>query len=92
MSALEMATAEEEGLFAGVKFRAGGSADPVADLVANNGAEHDGQEQPFQWDDTGGGENSSGDEQGIAGKKKADEESGFNENDTANEGSAALAD
>jgi hypothetical protein len=84
MSALEMAAAEEEGVFASVEFRTSGTADPIPDLVSNNGAEHDGQEQPFQGDDAGGRENSSGDEQGIAGEKKANEKPGFNENYSAN--------
>jgi hypothetical protein len=84
-----MAPAEEQGVFAFVERGAGGAADPVADLVADDGAEHDREQKPFQGDDVGGGEDAGGDEQGIAGQEKSDEESGFDEDDGADQRSAA---
>src|SRR5216684_228199 len=85
MGALEMAFPKEERIFAAIQCRTGGPADPVADLVADDGAEHHGDKQPSQGDDAAGGKNARGDQQGISGKKKADEETGLNENDGANE-------
>jgi hypothetical protein len=89
MSALEMAAAEEERIFAFVESRAGGAADPVADLIADDGTKHDGKQQPFQRNNVCGGENAGGDEQGIAGKEKADEETGFDEDNGADQRGAA---
>jgi len=92
VSAKEMATAEEKGILAAIYGGAGGATDPVADLVAENRAEHHGKKNPAQRDDAGGGEDTRGDEQGVTGKKKADEETCFNEDDNANEKGAAPAD
>src|SRR5262245_23593128 len=55
--ALQMAAAEEERILALVKSSAGGAADPVANLVSDNGAKHDWQEEPAQRDDIGSSKN-----------------------------------
>jgi len=85
VGALEMALAEEERVLALVQRGARGAANPVANLVADNGAEHNRQENPFQRNDTRGGKDAGRDEQGIAGKEKANKEPGFDEDNKANE-------
>src|SRR5246127_4961614 len=44
MGALKMASPEKEGIFAPVQSGTGRAADPIADLVAYDGAQHNGQE------------------------------------------------
>ena len=85
VGALEMALAEEERVLALVQRGARGAANPVANLVADNGAEHNRQENPFQRNDTRGGKDAGRDEQGIAGKEKANKEASFDEDNQANE-------
>jgi hypothetical protein len=92
MRALKMAAAEEEGIFSAVERRAGRAADPITDLVTHDGAKHYREQQPLQGDDVGRRKNPCGDQQGITGEKKADKKSGFDENDAANERSAARTD
>lgn len=92
MSALKVAAAEEKRVLAAVECSARGAADPVADLIAHNGAEHDGEEQPFERDHAGGGKNAGGDEQGVTGQEEADKETGFDEDNRADERGAAGAD
>src|SRR5467141_1970732 len=46
MGALQVAAPEEEGLFAAVKSCTGRAANPVANLIAHDGAEHDGKKEP----------------------------------------------
>jgi len=89
---LEMATAEKEGILAAVYGSPRGTADPVADLVAGDSTKHDGPEKPLQGNDASVGEDADSDQKGVARKKKADEEAGFNKDDGANERSAAGAD
>jgi len=91
VSALEMAAAEKERIFAAIKCCSGGATDPVADLVTGDGAEHDRKQEPLEGNDSRVGEDARGDEQGVSGKKKANEKAGFDENDGANERSAARA-
>ena len=91
VGALEMAAAEKEGILAAVKCGAGGTANPVADLVAGDGAEHDRQQKPLEGNDARVGEDSGGDQKGVAWKEKADKKAGFDEDDGANERSAAGA-
>ena len=65
MGALKVAAPEEERVFAAVKSRTRRAANPVANLIAYDGAKHDGQEKPLQGDDASSGENSGGYQQGI---------------------------
>src|SRR5258708_11525106 len=88
MGALEMASPEEERIFAAIQCRACGPADPVADLVSHDRAEHHGDKQPSKGDDAARGKNACGDQEGISGKEKANEETSLNKNDCANERSA----
>jgi len=89
--ALEMALAEEERVFAIVQRGACGATDPIANLVADDGAEHNRQQKPLQGNDTRGGKDAGGHEQGIAGEEEADKEAGFDQNDQADEQSSAGA-
>jgi hypothetical protein len=91
MGALEMAAAEEKRILAAVYGSPRGTADPVADLVAGDSTKHDGEEKPLERNDASVGEDASGDQKRITWKKKPDEEAGFNEDDDANERSAAGA-
>jgi hypothetical protein len=92
MRALKMAAAEEEGIFPAVEGRAGRAANPISNLVTHNGRKHHGEQKPLQGDDVGRRKNPCGDQQRITGEKKADKKSGFDENDAANERSAARTD
>src|SRR5437879_2776509 len=80
MSALELASPEEERIFAAIQRRARRAADPIADLIAYDGAQHHGDKQPSQWDDAARRKNARSDQEGISGKEKADEETGLNKN------------
>src|SRR5229473_2728793 len=53
MGALKVASPKEKRVFAAVQGCACRAANPVANLVAHDGAEHDRQEQPLQGDDAG---------------------------------------
>jgi len=91
MGPLKVASPEEERIFAAVQRGTRRAANPVADLVTYNGAKHDRQEKPFEWDHAGSGKNSSGHQQGIPRKEKSHKKTGFNENDRADEGRSAGA-
>jgi hypothetical protein len=84
MGALKMAAAEKERIFAPVESSARRPANPVTDLIADNGAEHYGKQQPFERNHPSGGKDAGGDKQGIPGKKEANKETGFNKYDSAN--------
>ena len=56
------------------------------------GVKHDRQEKPFERYHATSGENPGSNEQGITGKKESDKKTSFNENDRANESSAARPD
>jgi hypothetical protein len=91
VGALEVAAAEEQGIFAPVQGGASGTANPIADLVTGDGAKHDGEQKPLEGNNASVGEDAGGDQKRIAGKKKANEEAGFYEDDGANERSASGA-
>jgi hypothetical protein len=93
VGALQMAASEEEGIFSFVERNTGGAADPVADLVADYGAEHD-REQPFKYQplQRNGGEgreNPGCDEQRISREEKSHKEAGLHEDDGADKLRAA---
>jgi hypothetical protein len=92
VGALEMAAAEKEGVFTAIESNASGTANPIADLVASDGAKHDRQQKPLEGNDAGVRKDAGGDQKRVAGKKKADEEAGFNKNDGADERSPSGAD
>src|SRR6266567_3963370 len=92
MGALKMTAAEEKRVFAAVESSSSRAADPVTNLIPDNGAKHNGKEEPFEWNDPGSGENASGNKQGITGKKKSHKETGFYEYDGADERGPARAD
>ena len=96
VSALQMAAAEEEGVFAFVESGAGRSSDPVAELIADDSAANYGK-QPAEYERRDGNssgcrEDACGDQQGIAGEKEADEKAGLDEDDATNESGSAGAD
>ena len=78
---LQMAAAEKERFLAGVQGGARGTANPVADLIADDGAEHYREEQPLQGNQACGGKYACSDQQGVTGQEKTDEEAGFDEDD-----------
>ena len=87
-----MAAAEKQGVFALIESCARPSPNPVTDLVAHNRAQDSWQQQPFQGDDPGRGENACRHEQRVTRQKEAHEKTGFDEDDGANEGGAPPAD
>ena len=89
---LKVAPAEKEGVFATIKRGASGAANPIANLIARDGAEHDWKQKPLKWNNTCGGEDASSDQQGVTGKKKTYKKARFDEHDGANQRSAAGAD
>lgn len=91
MGPLEMTAAKKERVFATVKRGPSRAANPVTDLVAGDRTNHYGQQKPLQWYDASIGKDARGNEEGVTGKKKSDKETGFNEDDGANKGSAARA-
>src|SRR6267143_6335363 len=88
MSPLKMAAAEEERVLAAIESGARRAADPIANLIANNRAKHNRQQEPLEGNHAGRGENAGGDEQGITGQEKADEKASFDEDDRADQRSA----
>lgn len=88
---LKMAPAEKEGVFAAIERGPCGAANPVADLVAGDGAKHDWKQKPFQGNNASVGEDAGGDQKRVTRKKKSNEKAGFDKDDGANERSAAGA-
>lgn len=68
------------------------AANSVADLITDNCAQHRQGGQRPDIQKTSGGRNSRGDKQGIARKKKADEETRLNKDNCADEKNAAASD
>lgn len=89
VGALEMAAAEEKGIFAAVEGCSSGTSNPVANLIAGDSAKHDWPEKPLEGDDARVGKDPGGDEKRVTGKKKSHKEAGFDEDDGANERSAS---
>jgi hypothetical protein len=80
---------EKEAFFAGVQFAARAAANPVAQLIARDGAQNSRQQNPAQRQNSTRRENSCANQQGIAGQKKTYKQSGLNEDHQADERSAA---
>ena len=96
VGALQMVATEEERVFTFVKSGAGRAADPITELIANDGAGND-RKQPMKREgregNSGGrGEDTGGNEEGIAGQKEADEKASFDEDDATDESGTAGAD
>src|SRR6266566_3579007 len=92
MSALEMASPKKQRIFAAIQSGACRAADPIANLITYDSAEHHRDKQPSQGDDAAGRKNARGDQEGISGKEKADKETGLDKDDGANERGAPRAD
>ena len=86
-----MTAPEEERILSSVQRLAGSASDPVANLVARDGAQRDQQQQPTEAKLSSCGENSRGNQKGITRQEKSDEKPCFSENDCANEERAAPA-
>src|SRR5579885_1813924 len=89
VGALQMAAAENEGILALIKRGARRAANPITDLIAEDGAEGEGDNKGGKRNLAGGGKNSRRHQQRITGKKKARAEAGLNENDHADDERAA---
>jgi len=89
VGALEVAAAEEQGIFTPVEGGASGTPNPIADLVPGDGTKHNGEQKPPEGNNASVREDAGGDQKRIARKKKANEEAGFYEDDSANERSAS---
>src|SRR6185437_14374615 len=85
----DVALLEKARIAATIKACAHAASDQVAELVAADGAEGDAGEQERETHMARTRKYACGDEQGIAGKEKADEEAGLDENDHADERRAA---
>jgi len=85
VGAFQMAPVKEEGIFTPIKGLARFVANPVADLVPHDRAQRDERQQMRQLKMSRGREDSSGDQKGIAGKKKPHEEARLNEDDRADQ-------
>src|SRR5216683_2928916 len=92
MRALKMAAPEEERVLLSIQSRSGGAANPVAKLVSDDGAGHDGQQKPPQRNHSSGGKDAGSDQQGIARQKEPNEKAGFDEDDETDQGRSAPAD
>ena len=89
VGAAQMAAAEKEGIFAAVQGISGAASNPITKLVAGDGAQgHQGQKRS-NGKVAGAGKNACGYKEGITGKEEADEETGFNKNNEANQKRAA---
>ncbi len=91
MGPLKMAATEKEGIFAAVESSPSRPANPIAHLVASNGAKHGRQQKPLEGNDASVRKDASGDQERVARKKKTYKEARFNKNDGANERSASGA-
>ncbi len=80
-----MAAPEEERVFAAVESCTCRAANPVADLIAHDGAKHHRQKEPSERNEASGRKNARGDKQRISWKKEADKEAGFDKNNGADE-------
>jgi hypothetical protein len=83
-----MAATKEKRVFAFVERRASRAANPISQLITDDGATYYWQ-QPMEHHGgkrNGGccGKNTSGNQQRIAGQKKADEQAGLHKNNRAN--------
>jgi hypothetical protein len=92
VSALQMAAAEKQRIFATIQRWARRAPNPIAKLVAGNRAEDAGDEQPAKRNYILPRENAGSDKQGIARQKKSNEESCLNKNDGANQAGATPTD
>ena len=83
--AFEMASFEEERVFAFIKRSAGSAPNPVANLITHDGAEHRREKHFGERDVPCGGKDSRGYQEGVAGKKETNEKAGLDENNHAND-------
>ena len=74
-----MASAKEERVSTFIERRAGTTANPVSELVTNNGAENSRDKKPTKRDHVLARKNAGRDEQGIAGQEKSNEQAGLDE-------------
>jgi len=84
--ALQVAAAKEKRVFPFVQSRAGAATNPVAQLIAKDGAKHSGYEQPVDGNYLLAGKYTCRDEQGIAWKKETNKETSFDKEDARNDG------
>ena len=89
---LQMAAPEEKRILPLVESRSRGSANPITNLIADDGAKHNWAKKPFQRNYGTRRKYARSDEEGIARKKEANEEPGFDKNNCTDEWCAAGAD
>ena len=90
--ALQVTPTEKKGVLTTIQGRTGFAANPVAELITGDGADDADKNQAANGKEALASEDTRGDEKGIAGKKKANEESRFHENDEPDERGPAPAD
>src|ERR1041384_3267719 len=88
----QMLAAEDERVLALENFGPGAPSDRVADRVTGDGGDAENDVEGHDVEITARGEDARGDEQRVAGEKKADEEPGLDEDDRRERGQAADAD
>src|ERR1700723_1472888 len=89
---LQMLALEETRVGPAVEALARATPDPVAQLIAGDGAERHRREQQKQINVARRGDNPSGNQQGIARQKEANEKPSLDEDDSANSPRAAPLD
>jgi len=82
--ALQMTAAKQKRVFAFVEGRTGAASDPIAQLIAGDGAKHSGDEQPVKRNYLLTGKYACRDQQGIAREKKANEQAGLDKENARN--------
>src|SRR5260370_19657111 len=92
VGALKMAAPEEERVFAAVESCTCRAANPVAALIAHDGAKHHRPKEPSERNEASGRKNARGDKPRNSWKKEADKEAGFDKNNGADERGPARAD
>lgn len=92
MGALEVPALEDEGIGTVINGLSGAASDPIADLVAGDGAKYCEGKQGPDVEQSGGSEDAGSDQERITGQEKSNEKAGLNENDDANEKCAAPVD
>src|SRR5882672_1490356 len=83
--ALQMASAKQKRVFPFVKSGASAAANPVSQLVAKNGAQDAGKQQPLNRHNILSSKNSGSDQERIARQEEANKQAGLDKKNAAND-------